>query len=387
MSSAARACAIAVGGAVAIGLAVAVGSSAPVSSAQDPTTTSLVRLPRAPGVGETCRRHDGESALVIPLHADDNGIFLVDIGVEDAQGDTQWIKAAVDTGSEALLVAGEGCSGCEEGLHLGTVKQDGEEIRRSTIRYGSQQDTVVWRNKQIRIPAWLHTCDPTDTDGAHTDTVQCIVGDCPCAIVESRTGTSDYNILGLGSQNPHGPPAVLATLFPKTPRAFEIHVHSSEEARLILHRPHGKGCREPRYRFAVKDKSLGHAHHYLVSGSTPTLFQAGPIGGVNTGHIVNNKTFDVLFDTGSNAISLPESIYNAVHDMSYNKGVLELSFRTIDQKETMTLRIDYDRRDRFNAQVLKSHSDMIIVGITFLQGHSIGFEDDGTHRIMTFDYI
>ena len=384
MSSTGQAWALALGGAVAIGLAIAVGSTA---SSNDTSTTSLRRLPESPNIGDTCRKHDGESALVIPLRADENGIFLVDIGVEDAQGKTQWIKAAVDTGSEALLVAGEECDGCEEGKHLGVVKQDGEEIRRSKIRYGSQQDTVVWRKKQIRIPAWLHTCDPADTDGAHTDTVQCIVGDCPCAIVESRTGTSDYNILGLGSQNPRGPPAVLSTLFPKTPRAFEIHVHSDEEARLILHRPEGEGCREPRYKFAVKDQSLGHAHHYLVTGSKPTLYQAGPMGGNNTGHVVNNNEYDVLFDTGSNAVSLPPEIYDQVQNMSYSKGVLELSFQTMDQKDTMVLRIDYNRRDRFNAQVLKSHSSMMIIGITFLKGHSIGYEDTGVHRIMTFDYI
>lgn len=379
-----QACALALGGAVVIGIAVAVGGTA---GGDTSNTTSLRRLPRSPNIGDTCRKHDGETALVIPLRADENGIFLVDIGVEDANGETQWIKAAVDTGSEALLVAGEGCTGCEEGKHLGIVKQDGEEIRRSTIRYGSQQDTVVWRKKQIHIPAWLHTCDPSDTDGAHTDTVQCIVGDCPCAIVESRTGTSDYNILGLGSQNPRGPPAVLSTLFPKTPRAFEIHVHSDVEARLIIHRPHGEGCREPRYRFPVRDKSLGHAHHYLVTGSTPTLYQAGPIGGTNTAHVVNNNSYDVLFDTGSNAVSLPPEVYDQVQKMSYNKGVLEMSFKTEDQTDTMVLRIDYNRRDRFNAQVLKSHSNMMIIGITFLKGHSIGYEDDGTQRIMTFDYI
>ena len=182
------------------------------------------------------RKHDGESALVIPLRADENGIFLVDIGIEDAHGETQWIKAAVDTGSEALLVAGEGCDGCEEGKHLGVVKQDGEEIRRSTIRYGSQQDTVIWRKKQIRIPAWLHTCDPSDTDGAHTDTVQCVIGDCPCAIVKPHWNERLQHT-GTRITESRGPPAVLSTLFPKTPRAFEIHVHSDEEARLILHRP------------------------------------------------------------------------------------------------------------------------------------------------------
>ena len=270
---------------------------------------------------------------------------------------------------------------------MGTVKNDGVLLRRSTIRYGSQQDTVAWRSKMLRIPAWLHTCDPLDSDGAHTETTQCIVGEVPVAVVESRTGTSDYNIFGLGSQNPNGPPATLNALFPEPPRAFQIQVHSDTEARLIIHKPDGVGCRTPKYKFAVKDKSQGHAHHYLVAGEKATLFQRGPMGGSNSGTPVSDNTYDVLFDTGANAISLPDEIYDAVHNTNYAKGVLALTFRTIDQDDEITLRLEYDRRDKFNAQVLKSNSDLLIIGITFLKNHALGFEDDGQTRVMTLDYL
>ena len=72
----------------------------------------------------------------------------------------------------------------------------------------------------------------------------------------------------------------------------------------------------------------------------------------------------------------------------YSRGVLELAFKTIDHAETMRLRMDYDRRDRFNAQVLKSHlPTMIIIGITFLKGYALGFVDDDTRRVMTLDHL
>ena len=321
------------------------------------------------------------------MRADDNGIFIVNIGVEDAEGNTQWIKAAVDTGSEAMLVAGDECTGCEEGIHMGTVKNDGVLLRRTQIRYGSQQDTVAFRSKILRIPAYLHTCDPLDHDGAHTDITQCIVGECPVAIVESRTGTSDYNILGLGSQSAGGPPATLNALFPEPPRAFQIHVHSDTEARLIIHKPDGAGCRVPKYKFAVKDKSRGHAHHYLVEGQNAMLFETGAIGGSNPGTSISDKTYDVLFDTGANAMSLPAEIYDAIHNTDHVKGVLALTFTTLDQEDEITLRLDYDRRDKFNAQILKSRSDLLIIGITFLKDHSLGFEDNGQTRVMTLDYL
>lgn len=371
-------------------LGVAMGSSAKdndrcVQTRQRPTR--LLRLPAPPEATDSCRKHDGTSPLIIPMRADDNGIFIVNIGVEGNNGDTQWIKAAVDTGSEAMLVAGDECDGCEEGIHMGTVKNEGTLLRRGTIRYGSQQDTVAWRSKIIRIPAWLHTCDPLDHDGAHTDITQCIVGEVPVAVVESRTGTSDYNILGLGSQSARGPPATLNALFPDPPRAFQIQVHSDTEARLIIHKPDGTGCRAPKYKFAVKDKSLGHAHHYLVAGKDATLFKTGAIGGSNPGTPLSEKTYDVLFDTGANAISLPAEIYDAIHAADHVRGVLALTFTTMDQDDEITLRLDYDRRDRFNAQVLKGHSDMLIIGITFLKNHILGFEDDGQSRVMTLDYL
>lgn len=367
-------------------VAVAFVGWAVCSASSKNASTQLLRLPAPPTASDACVKHDGKTPLVIPMRADDNGIFIVNIGIEDAEGDTQWIKAAVDTGSEAMLVAGDACSGCEEGAHMGTVKNDGVLLRRSTIRYGSQQDTVAWRSKMLRIPAWLHTCDPLDSDGAHTEITQCIVGEVPVAIVESRTGTSDYNILGLGSQSSGGPAATLNALFPDPPRAFQIQVHSDTEARLVIHKPDGIGCRTPRYKFSVKNQSMGHAHHYLVTGENATLFRSGPMGSANPGTPISDKTYDVLFDTGANAISLPPEIYDAVHAASHAKGVLAVTFRTMDQEDEITLRLDYDRRDKFNRQVLKG-SNLLIIGITFLKDHALGFEDDGTNRVMTLDYL
>ena len=134
-----------------------------------------------------------------------------------------------------------------------------------------------------------------------------------------------------------------------------------------------------------KGSKFRHAHHYLVIGHTPTLFQSGAMGAGNAGFVVSQKKYDVLFDTGSNAISLPADIYDRVQDRNYNKGVMALTFDTLNGDDSMTLRVDYDRRDRFNAQVLRSHGELLIIGITFIAGHTLGFEDDGTRRIMTMD--
>ena len=53
--------------------------------------TRVIKTAAKPGRGE-CQEHDGRSALVLPMHADENSIFLVDIGVEDDDGNVQWVK-------------------------------------------------------------------------------------------------------------------------------------------------------------------------------------------------------------------------------------------------------------------------------------------------------
>ena len=350
------------------------------------SSINLKRLPRKLNRYAVCEKHDGQSALVIPMRADDNGIFLVDIGVETTSGGTEWISAAVDTGSESLLVQGKGCRGCEEGSHLGAITNASEKNDvAGYIRYGSQQDTVIWRTKTIRIPAWRHTCDLHDEDGAYDDIAQCVVGDVPTAVVQSRTGTSDYNILGLGSQADDGPPAVLEALFPDPPRAFQIHVHSNTEARLVIHRPTGKDCRPPKYKFRVRDTIEGYSHHYLLFANNISAFNVGPIGPSNTGKVLSSEPYNLLFDTGANAISMPAALYDA---LEYRQGVLSFELKTIDD-QTVTIRLDYDLSNGFNNQILRSKSNLLVVGITFMKGHALGYEDVGHSqpRIMTLDFM
>jgi predicted aspartyl protease len=346
---------------------------------------SLRRLPPMPGRG-TCETHDGKRSLVLPMKADENSIFLIDLGVEDEEGNIQWVKVAVDTGSESLMIAASGCRGCEEGRHLGVIKNDGTSLHRSTVRYGSQKDTVEWKRKTIRLPSWASTCDEFDADGALTHAVQCVVGDIKVGVVQERSGTSDYNILGLGSQTRNGPPAVLSSLFPDARvRAFLVEVHSEKEARLILHQPHMR-CREPRFKFDVRPKHFGHGHHYLVDVQKVALYADGPIGGDNTGSEVEGD-YHVLFDTGANAMSLPPKIYERIFSLPTSRGKLSITLKS-QSGHDVVLDFDFDRANRQNAQVLKSHSDsLLIIGVTFLVSHALGFEDHGSHRVFTLDFL
>jgi len=102
--------------------------------------------------------------------------------------------------------------------------------------------------------------------------------------------------------------------------------------------------------------------------------------------VINNNTYNVLFDTGANAISLPAEIFDSLKSAAHAKGTFAIDLTSLAQ-EKVTVRVDYNMNDRFNNQILKSHSStLLIIGITFLKNHVLGFVDDGTSRIMTLDY-
>ena len=84
-----------VGIVVVITLAVVLGSTN--NATTDCTSTSLLRLPDPPNLSASCQKHDGNTRG--HSHAcRRQWDLLVDIGIEDEKNNTQWIKAAVDTG-------------------------------------------------------------------------------------------------------------------------------------------------------------------------------------------------------------------------------------------------------------------------------------------------
>ena len=116
------------------------------------------------------------------------------------------------------------------------------------------------------------------------------------------------------------------------------------------------------------------------------LYEEGPIGGDNTGIYIDGD-YTVLFDTGANAMSLPPRIYDKIFSLPTTHGKLSLTLES-QSGHDVVLDFDYNRRNNQNAQVLKSKSNsMMIIGVTFLIGHAIGFEDHGNFRVLTLDFL
>lgn len=385
-------------GAMVVAVLVCVSGSA--ISKNRPATQLLREEDKAPlpGIdrGESCEPYDKQSTIVIPLTADDNNIYNVDVKIKD-----EWISAAVDTGSEALVVAGKDCDRCQRGNTQGVVQMASSGVR-TTMRYGSQNDTVEWDTRPVSLKGWKFTCNSGDDDSALTlsDTPQhkpvCVVGDIRLAVVLDRSGTSNYNVLGMGSRakRNNAPPSFLESIFPTPPRAFGIYIkrlnrgNTFGEGRLVLQKMHvggGVSCVPPKHLFRIGTNDL-LSHQYLLE----MLHIA--VACNDTDHTVENHEYKLLLDTGANAISLPVAVYNKIKSMGCKKGVLKFTLDDIDpdtrlvKKDKAVLRFPYDMNNVENAQILSSHGNKIIVGVTFMEGMGVGVYETDRERYVSVDY-
>lgn len=336
-------------------------------------------LPEIP-VDMECIPHDGSGAVIVPLVSDDNNIFNIDLRIGEV-----WIRAAVDTGSEALVVSGEDCEKCQLNSDTqGTVPMSTNPTHLSTMRYGSQSDSVEWDTRPVFLKGWKATCSTSDDDGALTkhdkppSAPVCIFGKVNLAVVKSRTGTSNYNVLGLGARSKYGPPAFLESMFPEPPRAFSMYIRDLKTARLVLHRP-SASCKPPKHLLPI-DKGDLSSHQHLIRFETMRANEEETILEDDT-----NK-YRLMLDTGANAISLPSKVYNALKNMPTQKGTL--TFSMMDSKnKLLELTFKYDMNDRTNAQILDSGgSYKIIVGVTFMVGLGVGIWETPTQRFVSIDW-
>ena len=271
-----------------------------------------------------CTPQHEDVPVVVPLVRDGNNIFLLDLNVNGA-----WIKCAVDTGSTELVVSGHDCDRCNL-AHGSVAIPDGEH---DIMAYVSQVDTVVWDKKPVQFLAWEL--------GNHTpDLPVCIGGNVDTAVVAKRTGTSNYNVLGIGPDDD----GFMADLMPDLPRAYSIFIESYDSAKMVLYRP-----------TAMLDESMQNRKYPLTpKGIVVKSIQGAPANGIT-----------MMFDTGANAMSLPESVYRRLGYV----GKL-----TIEMPDGVVYQFPYNKFNTWNAQVHSYKRPMIVVGVTNMVGYGVGVE-------------
>lgn len=238
----------------------------------------------------------------LSMYYDRNGIFLTNVDIEN-----QRIQVVVDTGSAHLLVGGKDCDTC--------LTSDGKIRPKSTpqqtghlVQYGSQQDIVDWHRGKVAL------------GGKKKHNIE-------FAVANHRSGSSNYNILGVGRMYPNTRPCFLEDFHGQkgTPVTIElegpkgrlwlspdIHAHPPVQVLLPMLPP-------PFYRVSIASM--------LVGGRLwipPALI---PVHGM-------------IFDSGSNMLDLPPALFDFVKPHLDNNERIE--FRIASTNREQQLAIAYD---------------------------------------------
>jgi hypothetical protein len=277
--------------------------------------------------------------IYIPLEADANNIFTFRVGLS-MPGKTPIVADFVaDTGSHSVLIDREDCAlYCQEKTPLATAK------------YGSQTSSYHVQPLVLTVEGAYATSCKQGFEHKHvpwlTDKTCTRVAKANVKIATSFSGTSDYNIVGLGPRS-----EFLTKLIPGLPRAVVVHVYKRRKAALLFFQP-GKEC-------LAKNHFLMHQNG-TVSGEAK----------VND----SKARVSILFDTGSNCLTLPSQLFR-------EKGsLLNLSMPgTVNEH---LLSISYNHSNWSNRQVLEHSTNTVIIGVTFLRGYSIG-----TIQTSDFSYL
>ena len=294
-----------------------------------------------------CKPYNGRDTLLIPLSRDHNNIFLMYIKVNKS-----WIKAAVDTGSRLLLVSGSDCATC--------TKQGPT----STVSYGSQSSSVQQHEDAfVTLNTFRYQCNQNfesfPTAMPFASDKQCLTTQANVNVALNFYGTSAYNVVGLNANS-----TFLRSLMPVSPRAFSIHIRRLYDASLMLYVP-GIDCHVANH-FLTMDRGLVRIQGLEINA------RAFPKG--NSRH--------VLLDTGSNALSVPSTLYQAMP----RRGRMTVKLMTVEG-EPFRLTFPYNKGDSYNAQVIETSGDKIIVGVTFLVGYAVGSVQQGHINYVTIDRL
>ena len=264
--------------------------------------------------------------IVIPLECDHNNIFLLSLRLNDGIV----AKFAADTGSHSILIAEENCvQSCQS--------SEGKDL--STIHYGSQSSPY----HEQTMPLTLENAYETDCNGnyEHRHNPWLLHSRSTCIrskparvkIAVDFHGTSEYNVVGLGKRS-----EFLSKFVPTFPRSVVMHINSRYRATLMLYQP-GVDC-------IAKN-------HFMLDNNNRVQGK------------VNDKKYSILFDTGSNCLVLPSVLYHEERDS------LRIHLAGTTREHIMD--IDYNKNNYGNRQVIEStRNNVIIVGVTFLVGYSVG---------------
>ena len=251
-----------------------------------------------------------DSLIYMPLHYDENGVFVADIMVLG-----EVISVVIDTGSSHVLLGSYMCAQCRDSSRGYIKKLPSQQpiVAKDKIYYGSQQDSCMWFVEDVQFPSKAQD-DNTMCVGQHTSHKKL-----PIALVVDRSGSSNYSILGIGynfDTNYSRKEMQFMELFNRKIITFSTRDSTGE---LMIG---GHNHPKPQLLFAMSPSEyfFGIQIYDIMIGNR-SCREYHP----------ETLPDRVIFDTGSNMMDFPQAFYTIFHKyIEQNLDDLHFIFRTMD---------------------------------------------------------
>lgn len=280
--------------------------------------------------------------IMIPLHTDSNGILLAYVTYNGSN-----ILVCIDSGSDYMVLANRDCSGCD--MDMGSLVspsrfsqgKDGYDI----LHYGTQQDNVKFEKIPISFKGY-------PIDGDNSKQMKSVVYNLRSAITMDRSGSSNYNIMGIGKSDSEN------SLYRQLPYDYYMIMLSDTTGGLLMYNDgdsvHG---------------SLEDSMIYVPSFSN-TMYSVSPLS-VRIG-MQQYTGYKLIIDTGSNMLTLPSELFNSYGQMK-NKGVVihltgDLALNLKDHH------LNLNGQSLVDHNTIENYSDKIIIGSLYFKNMAIAFE-------------
>lgn len=280
--------------------------------------------------------------FAMPLTMDENGILLGQIMYKGKP-----LTVCIDSGSDNLVLANSSCEGCD--MEKGSLVSPGRLVGGKDVLYfGTQTDDVNFHRLDIDIHGYSVTADKS-TPSVLSHTLN-------AAITLNRSGSSNYNIMGIGL-------AMSSDSFSEqVPYDNFMIVLGSNKGYLYMY-----NNSDIIYDFTSKNMAYAQVSSSLMYSILPQSI-------IICGQSISG--YDVVIDSGSNMLTLPESLYYLFERTSESERQIMISLTPSLSLDLKSHNFTMNGQSLVDKNQIKNFDQKIIIGSLYLKNMAIAFEKD-----------
>ena len=300
-------------------------------------------------LGEPKNIHDATKntyPFIVRINTDSNGILIAYINYKGTP-----LTVCIDSGSDNLVLANRECSGCD--VKNGSLISPGSlaKTNKDTLYFGTQTDKVQFQPIQIQIPGY----SLSNSYGQYPSPAN-LDKEIMSAITLKRSGTTNYNIMGIGISNGSN------CFSNQVPYDYFLIAMQEVSGALVMF---NEG--DDVHAFCKENMSYAKVTSNNMYSLTPEMVTV-------CDHVVNG--YDVVIDTGSNMLTLPEDLFSIYNSTKEENKSLQI-------KLTSSLILDIQRSHMYSdgqsivdKNRIKNFRKKIIIGSLYLHNMLLSFEEE-----------